>query len=255
MKKITTLIILLATVFTANAQNNIGIGTAPNASAKLDVSSTTQGMLVPRMTSIQRNAIATPAIGLMVYQTDGVTGFYYYNGSSWIILKDAANTYPNVELSTSVTSQQTVTGLFSSNNFSTLSYQSNNSNASLTAGNTFNGTAFTVGTGGAGWYEIIANFVGVALGSNGVVTVGSQIVLDKNSSFGTTATAGTYPLAIGTYNSSISSILIKNYCGIQTIVYLNAGDILNIRAQSWSTSTASYSSTEGSTNWMITRIK
>lgn len=68
-------------------QSNAGIGTAsPNASAQLDVSSTTQGLLVPRMTAAQRTAIANPATGLFVYQTDGTTGFYLYNGSAWVSL-------------------------------------------------------------------------------------------------------------------------------------------------------------------------
>ena len=49
----------------------VGIGTAtPAASAKLDISSTTQGLLVPRLTTTQRNAISAPATGLLIYNTD-----------------------------------------------------------------------------------------------------------------------------------------------------------------------------------------
>ena len=49
---------------------NVGIGTtSPNASAALDVTSTTQGILFPRMTTTQRNAISTPADGLVIYNT------------------------------------------------------------------------------------------------------------------------------------------------------------------------------------------
>jgi hypothetical protein len=70
---------------TVLAQNNIGIGTTtPNASAQLDISSTTKGVLVPRMTMAQRDAIASPATGLMIYQTDNTPGFYYYAGALWI---------------------------------------------------------------------------------------------------------------------------------------------------------------------------
>ena len=65
----------------------MGINTeTPDASAALDITSTTGGVLVPRMTQAQRNQIndpAGPADGLMIYQTDGTPGFYYYNGSSW----------------------------------------------------------------------------------------------------------------------------------------------------------------------------
>ena len=56
---------------------------APDNSAMLDVQSTTKGMLIPRMTSALRMAIGSPVDGLMVYQTDGVSGVYYYNGSLW----------------------------------------------------------------------------------------------------------------------------------------------------------------------------
>jgi len=66
---------------------NVGInatGAIPATSAMLDVASTTSGVLVPRMTQAQRNAIATPATGLLIYQTDVVAGFYYYNGTAWV---------------------------------------------------------------------------------------------------------------------------------------------------------------------------
>ena len=58
-------------------------GASANASSILDVQSTTQGMLLPRMTTAQRNAISSPATGLMIYQTDGTTGFYYWSGAAW----------------------------------------------------------------------------------------------------------------------------------------------------------------------------
>jgi len=77
-----------------NAQTGIGT-TTPDASAKLDVSSTTKGFLPPRMTSAQRSAISSPAAGLMVYQTDGTNGLYYYNGTAWIyIINSSTNVLP-----------------------------------------------------------------------------------------------------------------------------------------------------------------
>ena len=63
-------------------------GNAANASAILDVQSTTKGVLVPRMTEVQRAAITLPAKGLMVYQTDNTEGYYYNAGTeaapSWV---------------------------------------------------------------------------------------------------------------------------------------------------------------------------
>jgi uncharacterized protein (TIGR02145 family) len=70
----------------ASAQN-VGIGTnTPNSSALLDVTSTSQGFLPPRMTEAQRNAIVNPAAGLIVYCTDcGTNGEWQgYNGTSWM---------------------------------------------------------------------------------------------------------------------------------------------------------------------------
>ncbi|MBK6986020.1 MAG: hypothetical protein IPH32_15305 [Bacteroidetes bacterium] len=74
-------------VFTkATIAQNVGInatGAAPAASAMLDVSSTTMGILIPRMSTAQRTAIAAPATGLKVYDT--TTGsFWYYNGAVWV---------------------------------------------------------------------------------------------------------------------------------------------------------------------------
>jgi hypothetical protein len=69
MKKLTLLVAVIATSFTTFAQ--VGIGTTtPNASAALDITSTTSGLLPPRMTATQRNAIASPAAGLIVYCTN-----------------------------------------------------------------------------------------------------------------------------------------------------------------------------------------
>jgi hypothetical protein len=58
-------------------------GTTANASAQLQVDSTTKGFLPPRMTSAQRIAISSPAEGLIVVQTDGTQGLYLYIGAAW----------------------------------------------------------------------------------------------------------------------------------------------------------------------------
>ncbi|MNU71999.1 Collagen triple helix repeat protein [compost metagenome] len=65
-----------------NAQNNVGIGTnTPNPNAILDMQSTTQGVLVPRLTTAQRNAIAVPTEGLLVYDID-VNCFFFYESTA-----------------------------------------------------------------------------------------------------------------------------------------------------------------------------
>ncbi|OUS00763.1 hypothetical protein A9Q86_08375 [Flavobacteriales bacterium 33_180_T64] len=82
-----TLIFLLLIVTNLNAQ--VGIGTTtPNPSSALDITSTDSGILVPRMLVSERIAISAPANGLLVYQTDDVSGFYFYNSSQWVRLLD-----------------------------------------------------------------------------------------------------------------------------------------------------------------------
>ena len=71
-------------LFTALSYAQVGINTnTPDASSALEIESTTGGILIPRMTEIQRDAIVSPASGLMIYQTDEVSGFYFYNGTGW----------------------------------------------------------------------------------------------------------------------------------------------------------------------------
>jgi hypothetical protein len=60
-------------------------GTSINASAQVQIDSTTQGFLPPRMTTTQKNAIASPAAGLMVYDTT-LNLMSVYNGTTWITL-------------------------------------------------------------------------------------------------------------------------------------------------------------------------
>ena len=63
--------------------DNVGIGTtSPNASSILEVFSVTKGVLLPRMTTTQVNAIASPINGLTVYNTT-LNTLCFYNGSSW----------------------------------------------------------------------------------------------------------------------------------------------------------------------------
>jgi uncharacterized protein (TIGR02145 family) len=58
----------------------------PHGSAMLDIKSTVSGLLIPRVTQAQREAISSPATGLLIYQTDGIKGFYYYSGTNWVLL-------------------------------------------------------------------------------------------------------------------------------------------------------------------------
>ncbi len=79
-----TAMLIFFSLFTlVSIQAQVGIGTpSPEASAQLDVNSTTKGFLPPRMDSTQRNAIVSPVEGLTIYNTS-IKAFQVYNGTSW----------------------------------------------------------------------------------------------------------------------------------------------------------------------------
>ena len=61
----------------------VGINTvSPNASSILDIQSTSKGLLIPRLTNSQMNAISSPATALTIYNTDA-SSLYVFNGLSW----------------------------------------------------------------------------------------------------------------------------------------------------------------------------
>ena len=80
-------IISLGVFFQGIKAQGVAIGNvsfSPVNSALLELRSTSQGVLVPRMTLAQKTAIVSPATGLLIYQTNGNNGFYYFDGSEWL---------------------------------------------------------------------------------------------------------------------------------------------------------------------------
>ena len=86
MKKLLIIFFFLSFTYISMAQ--VGIGTStPDSSARLQIdanaATNAKGFLLPRVTATEKNSIVTPATGLIVYQTDGTQGFYYYDGALW----------------------------------------------------------------------------------------------------------------------------------------------------------------------------
>ena len=82
IKKVNIIVLLLSISIITNAQVAVNTtGESANASAMLDVSSTNKGMLVPRMSTAQRTAIANPADALLVFDTS-TDSFWYYNSTA-----------------------------------------------------------------------------------------------------------------------------------------------------------------------------
>lgn len=79
----TNVLVFLCMLISTFSMAQVGIGTTnPDLSSVLDIESTTQGLLTPRMTSAQRLAITSPATGLLVFDTD-INNFFFYDGTDW----------------------------------------------------------------------------------------------------------------------------------------------------------------------------
>lgn len=227
--------------------SQVGIGTeTPSASAILDVVSpdNDKGILIPRLTSSEKNNISNPAIGLLVYQTDGDHGFYFYDGN-WKQLfftgsagsNNATPTFlygtENILLdgttSPNVGSMQRSVGLgyLTLNNVTT-----GNKNVAIGSRSMKDNTTGFMNVG-IGWNSLTKNTTG---GRN--VAIGGSEALDAN-------TTGSNNVAIGdrsmTYNvtgqSNVAigsnSLLNNNSGNYNTMVGVEAGS--NIRTESGNT--------------------
>jgi len=141
MKHVLFYILLsLFAISTTNAQTGIGTAT-PNASAKLEIAATDKGLLIPRLTSTQKTSISSPANGLLIYQTDGVIGFYVNTGTAaspvWTrINMDWVKTGNDIAYTTGNVS---TTGTLTGGNSSTSSISGFSANI-----NTQSGTTYTI---------------------------------------------------------------------------------------------------------------
>lgn len=85
MKQFFTALFVWTTIFSNVNAQSVGIGTnKPAASAQLDASSTTKGLLIPRLTA-QRMTVAAPIKGLMVFDNE-TNSFWFFNGTAWTSL-------------------------------------------------------------------------------------------------------------------------------------------------------------------------
>lgn len=225
MKKILLCSAMLTAVFTgAFAQkDNVGIGTAkPDQSALLDLSSQTKGLLIPRMSLQQRGSIQAPANGLMIYQTDFISGFYYFDGKEWKPLNTAtvSNSIADANnwglLGNAGTSA--ATNFIGTTDAVDLVFKINNQKSGLISysnGSTFFGfTSGLVNTGadntGVGTEALKANTTGT-----GNTAVGRFALLSSNGDYNMAiGRASLYNNTTGSNNSGIgSSALFNNTTG------------------------------------------
>ena len=89
IKALIVLVFLLCTqLLHAQWMSINNTGAAPDPNAALDISSNSKGLLIPRLTESERLAISTPTNGLLIFQTDGVEGFYFSKNGTWKLLTD-----------------------------------------------------------------------------------------------------------------------------------------------------------------------
>ncbi|MBK8611590.1 MAG: tail fiber domain-containing protein [Chitinophagaceae bacterium] len=92
MKRLLPIFIICNFLFTHTYSQSLAIntdGSSAQASAMLDIKSTTKGLLIPRLTKTEKNAVTTPATGLLIFQTGpDSTGFYYYQNGQWNWITD-----------------------------------------------------------------------------------------------------------------------------------------------------------------------
>lgn len=232
---------LLAGGLLQSAQAQTGIGTlTPDASAQLDVTSTTRGVLVPRMSTTQRTGIAAPADGLLVYDTDTKSFWYFKTGVGWTQINNATLSLPYVATENnaatlfSITNNGDGTSLEGVNNTTTSSISALRGIVSSTTPGGFsagvrginNGTG-GLGVGvwgsqdGSGWgvYGSTPNGLGVYGNSSGA---GFGVYANSNTGTGLTATSNNGPAA----NISIANNANNNT--VLTASTVGNGTVINV---------------------------
>jgi len=179
--------------FTFGASGQIGIGTSsPNASAKLEIASTSKGFLLPRVALTSTSDVATiasPATALLVYNTataGNVTpGFYFYSGTAWVRLVTPTDNVANVTGTitvanggTGATTQQASINALTGTQSSGKYLRSDGSNATLSTIQAADVPTLNQNTTGTS-----SNVTGIVLGANGgtgVANTGKTITLGGN---------------------------------------------------------------------------
>ncbi len=258
MKRLFTTLVLSLAVLAAHAQS-VGINTTPTATAALDVSSTTKGMLVPRMTTTQRNNIATansvsvPATGLMVYDIT-LNAFYFYNGTAWTAVGGGTGGAKLELVATKIAATQTPANAQGTNTGDVIVFDNVVTTPTLGSYSTSTNT-YTVGTGQAGLYYVQVRAIS-ADQSPASNTVGTWFKIEitpngSSSSFiNATDVYGPYPVVA---NANFPSGL-KGRGEITATVYLNAGDSFVIKGLSANSATTATIKNDGSCKLTVVKL-
>ncbi|NTW31023.1 MAG: hypothetical protein HGB12_00035 [Bacteroidetes bacterium] len=226
-----------------NNGTNVGIGTtSPASSAALEVSSTTQGALMPRMTTAQRSAIASPVAGLMVFNID-CNNFNYFDGVNWVPLNTNNGAIPgitgSITGSTSVCANATginysITPITGATSYiwtyplgTVITSGTGTNNIIVTLGNTTGNVCVSAynecGTGVANCTTVTVNNAPAALvASAGSEATTTQITTNWNVSSGATH----YHLDVSTNSSFANFVTGYNNKDVSTVTTYNVAGII-----------------------------
>jgi hypothetical protein len=236
MKHIFTVFILL---FTISTQAQVGIGTStPDASAQLEVSSTSKGLLIPQIAltgSSDATTIASPASSLLVYNTattsDVLPGYYYNSGTTsspvWLRLNTGCVPYTGASSEVDLGAYDlTVNGLtvgkgsgnFSSNTaIGVQALDSNNTGSNNTA---------------SGYYTLVSNIDGIGNTASGSQALAANTTGSYNTASGSQAlysnTTGSYNTASGSQALYANTIGNFNIASGYQALYSNTTGYQNI---------------------------
>ncbi|MCF8347242.1 MAG: hypothetical protein K9G61_00390 [Bacteroidales bacterium] len=237
-------------------------GSAADNAAMLDVSSTSKGVLIPRMTLTQRNAIISPVAGLMIYQTDNTPGYYFHDGSGWKLIGSEA--FSIDDLSDGKTGGNSVflgTGAGiqddGTNNYnSALGVDALHINTSGTYNTACGSSALLNNTTGnyntgLGVGSLLTNSTGYENTATGTSSLAGNTSGYANTAFGVNAlytnTTGYYNVALGYYTSKSNGGGIFNTSIGAGAGYYNASGSNNTVVGTF----ADYYNTSGSNNTLI----
>ncbi len=192
MKKLFTLSYFVLLISYSLFSQNVGIGTnSPNASALLDVTANNKGVLVPRVTNAQMVSIASPANGLLVYNTDSAS-FAYRNATACVFLKGNAtasndwSTKGNAGTDTSknfIGTTDNVDLVFKRNNLRAGLINEVKRNTSWGAG-ALNTTVIGTNNTANGYRALTVNSIGSFNTANGAFALLSNTVGNSNTAYG-----------------------------------------------------------------------
>jgi hypothetical protein len=213
-----------------------------NASSLVTMVSTTKGFLPPRMNATQRASIASPATGLIVYQTDGSAGLYVRNSGSWQLLGSGGGgggtgTVTSVSVVTAngfsgivtndtttpaITMRTTITGLLKGNGTAI---------SAATVGTDYQApiSLTTTGTSGAATFSSNTLNIPQYQGQLSLTTTGSS---GPASFIGTTLNIPNYtsaaPTSDGTYTPTISSLTNCGNFTTYTLHFFEVGNVVHV---------------------------